>query len=80
MCGASAFASYVAGLATTIACMTFFDAAQPALLYIVPAVLGGVGIHAALKREFNLVRWIAALHRDWACSCTECLAPNFPQV
>ncbi|KAK9852089.1 hypothetical protein WJX84_002949 [Apatococcus fuscideae] len=51
----SAFGGYVLGLATTIAVMVFFNAAQPALLYIVPAVLGCVGIHAALMDEFNEV-------------------------
>ena len=51
----SAFASYAVGLATTILVMNHFSAAQPALLYIVPSVLGGVGIHALLKREFKLV-------------------------
>ena len=34
------------GLATTIVVMNVFNAAQPALLYIVPAVIGAVLIHA----------------------------------
>ena len=57
----SAFASYAIGLAATILVMNYFSAAQPALLYIVPAVLGGVGIHALLKREFNLVSGLPCL-------------------
>jgi minor histocompatibility antigen H13 len=32
---------YVAGLGTTILVMNVFNAAQPALLYIVPGILGG---------------------------------------
>eukprot|EP00884_Botryococcus_braunii_P014370 jgi/Botrbrau1/22934/Bobra.0030s0011.1 len=48
----SAFSGYVAGLGTTIFVMNYFDAAQPALLYIVPGVLGAVGLHALYQREF----------------------------
>ncbi|KAK9791124.1 hypothetical protein WJX73_002663 [Symbiochloris irregularis] len=51
----SAFASYGLGLTATILVMNWFSAAQPALLYIVPAVLGGVGLHALLKHEFKLL-------------------------
>lgn len=40
------------GLGTTIIVMNVFEAAQPALLYIVPAVLGAVLGHAALNIEF----------------------------
>lgn len=36
----AAMAAYVFGLATTLGVMYAFDAAQPALLYLVPAVLG----------------------------------------
>jgi Signal peptide peptidase len=32
------------------------QAAQPALLYIVPAVLGAVALHAHLRGEFTQVR------------------------
>jgi minor histocompatibility antigen H13 len=46
-----AFAGYVAGLVTTIAVMNAFQAAQPALLYIVPAVLGAVGVTAVARGE-----------------------------
>lgn len=52
----SAFWGYVVGLGTTITVMNYFDAAQPALLYIVPAVLGAVGLHALYQREFLKVR------------------------
>lgn len=49
------FWGYVGGLGTTILVMNVFKAAQPALLYIVPAVLGSVALHAALKRETKKV-------------------------
>ena len=51
----SAFWGYVGGLGTTIAVMNIFQAAQPALLYIVPAVLAAVGLHAHLRGEFQTV-------------------------
>lgn len=49
----SAFGGYILGLTTTIAVMHYFNAAQPALLYIVPAVLGAVFIHALIRGEFQ---------------------------
>lgn len=52
----SAYSGYVTGLGTTIVIMNVFEAAQPALLYIVPAVLAAVLGHAALNKEFNEVR------------------------
>ena len=36
----------------TAAVLCFLQAAQPALLYIVPAVLGAVAVHAQLRGEF----------------------------
>ena len=60
----SAFAGYVIGLGTTIAVMVFFNAAQPALLYIVPAVLGAVGIHAVILKEFSEVRKLPPFWND----------------
>ena len=42
---------YVLGLATTILVMNIFNAAQPALLYIVPGVLGAVGVRSLLYKE-----------------------------
>jgi len=50
-----AVAGYVVGLGTTIGVMTLFDAAQPALLYIVPALLLSVLGRAALAGEFAAV-------------------------
>ncbi|MCO5597047.1 hypothetical protein L7F22_051121 [Adiantum nelumboides] len=47
----SAFAGYVAGLGVTILIMNWFQAAQPALLYIVPAVLGFLAIHSLINGE-----------------------------
>ena len=55
---ASAFAGYVAGLVATIAVMNAFKAAQPALLYIVPAVLLTTFAHAALVGQAgHLFHW-----------------------
>mmetsp|Transcript_25985 Transcript_25985/g.56637 ORF Transcript_25985/g.56637 Transcript_25985/m.56637 type:complete len:387 (+) Transcript_25985:149-1309(+) len=49
----SAFVGYVLGLAATIFVMNYFQAAQPALLYIVPSVLACTGLHAVVNGEFN---------------------------
>jgi minor histocompatibility antigen H13 len=51
----TAFWGYTGGLGLTIFVMNYFQAAQPALLYIVPAVLGCVFAHAAAKGEFKKV-------------------------
>lgn len=51
----SAFFGYCLGLVTTIFVMNYFEAAQPALLYIVPGVLGSVLLHAYLKGELAAV-------------------------
>ncbi|KAA6418748.1 MAG: minor histocompatibility antigen H13-like [Trebouxia sp. A1-2] len=48
----SAYGGYVLGLGTTIVVMNVFEAAQPALLYIVPAVLAAVLGHAAINKQF----------------------------
>lgn len=45
--------SYVAGLATTVLVMYTFEAAQPALLYLVPACLGSVILLAAARGQFS---------------------------
>jgi minor histocompatibility antigen H13 len=50
-----AFVGYVAGLVATIVVMNVFQAAQPALLYIVPAVLGCVGVAALARGEVAAV-------------------------
>ena len=44
------------GLGTTIVVMNVFEAAQPALLYIVPAVLAAVLGHAAINKQFLEVK------------------------
>ncbi|VFQ88304.1 unnamed protein product [Cuscuta campestris] len=41
----SSFLGYITGLALTIFVMNWFQAAQPALLYIVPAVIGFLAVH-----------------------------------
>ncbi|PKU59462.1 signal peptide peptidase 1 [Dendrobium catenatum] len=51
----SAFFGYTVGLVLTIAVMNWFQAAQPALLYIVPAVIGSVAIHCLWNREVKLL-------------------------
>ncbi|KAG1677428.1 hypothetical protein FOA52_001883 [Chlamydomonas sp. UWO 241] len=51
----SCFFGYVLGLCTTIFVMTYFNAAQPALLYIVPGMLGCTALHAHMAGEFNKV-------------------------
>ena len=50
-----AFGGYVSGLVATIVVMNVFQAAQPALLYIVPAVLGAVGAAALARGEVAAV-------------------------
>ena len=49
----SALIAYVAGLATTLYVMIVFQAAQPALLYLVPACLGSSALCAVLRGEWN---------------------------
>ena len=51
----SAFVGYVLGLGTTIAVMNIFQAAQPALLYIVPAVFITTFGHAKFAGEAEKV-------------------------
>ena len=43
--------AYVLGLVATLAVMHFFDAAQPALLYLVPACIGASLLTAAVRGE-----------------------------
>ena len=45
--------AYVGALVGTVAAMLFFEAAQPALLYIVPMCLGSTLITAAAKGELG---------------------------
>lgn len=52
----SVFAGYFIGLATTIVVMNVFEAAQPALLYIVPAVIGALALHSAATGNFKEAR------------------------
>lgn len=49
----SALAAYVAGLGTTLYVMIVFQAAQPALLYLVPACLGSSLLCAAVRGELK---------------------------
>ncbi|KAG6436965.1 hypothetical protein SASPL_101872 [Salvia splendens] len=47
----SAFLGYTAGLVATIIVMNWFQAAQPALLYIVPGVIGFLAAHCIWNGE-----------------------------
>ncbi|GAB4835274.1 hypothetical protein Ancab_000183 [Ancistrocladus abbreviatus] len=47
----SAFSGYTVGLILTIIVMNWFQAAQPALLYIVPAVIGFLAVHVLWNGE-----------------------------
>eukprot|EP00897_Mesotaenium_endlicherianum_P009079 jgi/Mesen1/819/ME000111S10962 len=49
----STFAGYFAGIVATILVMNYFQAAQPALLYLVPCVIGFLGAHALLRGELE---------------------------
>lgn len=51
----TAFWAYAGGVGTTIVVMNVFKAAQPALLYIVPSILGALAVHSALRGEFALL-------------------------
>jgi minor histocompatibility antigen H13 len=61
----SCFAGYVLGIAATIVVMNVFQAAQPALLYIVPSVLFTTFLHAWLAGEASsLLHWSEAPMED----------------
>ncbi|KAI3757032.1 hypothetical protein L6452_04565 [Arctium lappa] len=47
----SAFLGYAVGVVLTIIVMNWFQAAQPALLYIVPAVIGFLAVHCIWNGE-----------------------------
>ncbi|CAH1446550.1 unnamed protein product [Lactuca virosa] len=47
----SAFLGYAVGVVLTIVVMNWFQAAQPALLYIVPSVIGFLGAHCIWNGE-----------------------------
>lgn len=49
----SSLVAYVFGLATTLFVMIQFNAAQPALLYLVPACLGSSWICAVVRGELK---------------------------
>lgn len=51
----STFGGYVAGLVSTILVMNVFKAAQPALLYLVPAIIGALALHSSLLKSFKKV-------------------------
>ena len=49
------FVAYVLGLVTTVGVMHVFDAAQPALLYLVPACIGAALLTAVSRGELQLL-------------------------
>lgn len=49
------FVAYVLGLVMTVGVMHFFDAAQPALLYLVPACIGASLLTALCRGELKLL-------------------------
>ncbi|XP_018679270.2 signal peptide peptidase 2 isoform X2 [Musa acuminata AAA Group] len=51
----SAFLGYTIGLTLTIIVMNWFQAAQPALLYIVPGVIGIVGAHCLWNGDVKML-------------------------
>eukprot|EP00850_Spirogloea_muscicola_P019074 SM000183S03968 [mRNA] locus=s183:79381:81688:- [translate_table: standard] len=51
----ASIASYTFGLAVTIGVNATTGAAQPALLYLVPSVLGGISLAALLRSELGLL-------------------------
>jgi minor histocompatibility antigen H13 len=52
----SALLGYVLGLGTTLYVMIVFEAAQPALLYLVPACLGSSLLCATVRGEMKELR------------------------
>lgn len=57
-------AAYVAGLVVTMAVMTLFNAAQPALLYLSPACVGALAFTAAARGEWTAVWAWADIDED----------------
>ncbi|KAJ7295215.1 hypothetical protein O6H91_07G028000 [Diphasiastrum complanatum] len=49
----SAFTGYIVGILMTLFVMNWFHAAQPALLYIVPGVVGFLGVHCLINGELK---------------------------
>ncbi|CAI7861670.1 unnamed protein product, partial [Closterium sp. NIES-54] len=60
----STFAGYMAGIITTIFVMNYFQAAQPALLYIVPGVMGFLGVHGAIRGELKEAKGLVDYERE----------------
>jgi minor histocompatibility antigen H13 len=62
--------AYAVGLVTTVGVMYFFNAAQPALLYLVPACLGSSLLVAIYRGEFQLL-WAYKEEDDEATKIAE---------
>ncbi|KAL4507019.1 hypothetical protein ABPG72_001812 [Tetrahymena utriculariae] len=46
---------YILGIAICVICLTVYQSAQPALLYLSPCTLIPVAIHALIKKEFSFI-------------------------
>lgn len=53
----TAVVGYMFGLGATVFVMFYFKAAQPALLYLVPACLGSSLLTASVRNEVTSVLW-----------------------
>jgi len=60
----SAFIGYAVGVILTIVVMNWFQAAQPALLYIVPAVIGFLASHCIWNGDIKPVCFLVLLDFD----------------
>ena len=59
--------AYVLGLGATVAVMFYFEAAQPALFYLVPACLGATGLTAGWRKGEVVIRaWLVQRGRECA--------------
>jgi len=67
----SGFAAYLLGLLTTMAVMHFFKAAQPALLYLVPACVGLPSLLALVKGELKAFYTYGDSEEDSLISATK---------
>ncbi len=69
---ASTMVSYVLGMGVTIWVMLVFKAAQPALLYLVPAILcASFGVAAVRGEVSKLLAWSEV--GVWVCGCVHLL-------
>ncbi|KAF3661814.1 Minor histocompatibility antigen H13 [Capsicum annuum] len=65
----SAFLGYAVGVVSTIVVMNWFQAAQPALLYIVPAVVGFLAVHCIWNGDVKPANLCASRLLCWERNC-----------